>query len=99
MTTLDKNTRDIIAAVTAKLTAAHTASAPTIDLGSGQGWLLQALAECGLTDLTGVGFDTPAAPTRRVIAEIDLCRDGWAERCGVGRYRFVIATEVIEHLK
>jgi len=95
---LDQNTRAIIDAVSTYLHDTHGPKAATIDLGCGHGWLLQELTRKGFTDLTGVGYDLPPLEGVRPVAGVDLCNPGWAERCGLGRYKAAVSTEVIEHL-
>lgn len=94
---LDKNTRNIIAAVADRVTRHGDPSRSVIDLGCGHGWLLQTLQARGCKNLCGAGMQVNLGPSIPAFAGVDLCRAGWAQACG-GGYRFVIATEVIEHL-
>lgn len=95
---VDRNTRAILSFVSGYLVNRYASSAAVIDLGCGRGWLLQELSKKGFSNLTGVGYDVPDLEYARVIVGIDLCMQGWADRCGLGQYDVAIATEVIEHL-
>ena len=95
---LDRNTQEIIRAVVHAIAEKQAPGTPIIDLGCGEGWLLEALAKAGFTRLTGVGYRVNPRQDASIIDGVDLCTEGWAARCLPGTYQVAVATEVIEHL-
>lgn len=95
---MDRNTRAILDAVAAYATENQDKADAIVDLGCGEGWLLDRLAREGFHALTGIGFEVPELAGIRTVDGIDLCAPGWAGECGLETFRLAISTEVIEHL-
>lgn len=98
-TEIDPNTKAILAAVTKRiLLGVDAASVKVLDVGCGEGRLLEALHSRGVRHLAGVGWDIAVPPLALAFKKIDLSQAGWAATLEGRRYDWVASTEVIEHL-
>lgn len=96
---LDKNTRAILDAVSRKvLSFGKPAEMAVVDVGCGEGRLLERLRQGGVKQLTGIGWAARVPPDVAVLNGVDLCQSGWAERVGGHVFDWVVSTEVLEHL-
>ncbi len=96
---MDPNTKAILAAVTGRvLLNAEPESVSILDVGCGGGRLLRELNARGVRQLAGLGWDVEVPQPGLAFPEIDLSQAGWASRLENRRYKWVVATEVIEHL-
>ena len=96
---LDPNTRFILEAVTNRLLQDNDLdSTAIVDVGCGDGRLLETLANSGVKRLAGIGWEVTVPPSALAFQGIDLSQAGWAEIFAGRRYDWVVSTEVIEHL-
>lgn len=98
---LDINTRSILDAVSGHVrgrAGGEPDGHSVVDVGCGEGRLLRRFKELGFHDLSGVGYSIDVPDGVRGYARIDLSEAGWADRLQGNRFRWVISTEVIEHL-
>lgn len=72
-------------------------SAPILDLGCGNGALLQRFAGLGYHNLVGVDIKPPASTSRVVYEQVDL--DYFKLRHPPGSFDLIMAVEVIEHIE
>lgn len=96
---LDTNTRAILDAVFWRvLSASEPARVAVVDVGCGEGRLLERLRQGGVGQLAGVGWAARMPPDVAAINGVDLSQPGWAGRLDGRRFDWVVSTEVIEHL-
>jgi SAM-dependent methyltransferase len=95
----DPNAIATFAAVAAEVQQrAPDRTARIVDAGCGSGQLLQALADAGYRELTGLAYQAPDIAGIALHRGIDLSAAGWAAAIGQ-RFDVLIATDVIEHLE
>ena len=96
---MDPNTRAIHTAVTNRiLLGVDVASIKVLDVGCGEGRLLETLHSCGVRHLGGVGWDIAVPAVAVAFKKTDLSQLDWAAALEGQRYDWVVSTEVIEHL-
>lgn len=96
---LDVNTRAILDAASRRVIQGGNPSALcVVDIGCGEGRLLNRLRELGVGNLTGVGWTVAVPPGVQKVDRVNLSEAGWATRLAGRRFDWVASTEVIEHL-
>lgn len=96
---IDANTKAILETVIAQVLEPDDARAMSlVDIGCGEGRLLEALAAIGWGELAGVGWGARMPDGVTAYEDIDLSQAGWAS-CFTGKkFDWVVSTEVLEHL-
>lgn len=70
----------------------------TLDVGSGQGFLIDALLDCGVTDVRGVELEAAAQDAMSAAARIRTLTGDALTMTGLGRYDLVCCVEMAEHI-
>lgn len=96
---LDANTRAILEAVSrCILGSSDPAQMAVVDVGCGEGRLLERLQQKGVRRLAGVGWAARMPTEVSAFNGVDLSQPGWAECLDGDRFDWVVSTEVVEHL-
>lgn len=96
---LDANTRAILYAVSRRVTqGGDPFGLDVVDIGCGEGRLLDRLTELGVGHLTGIGWTVTVPPGAQKVDRVNLSEAGWAGRLAGHRFDWIVSTEVIEHL-
>ncbi len=96
---LDANTRAILESVSRRvLGSGDPAGLAVVDVGCGDGRLLDRLRENGVQHLAGVGWAATMPAEVAVFNGVDLSQAGWSGQLGGRQFDWVVSTEVMEHL-
>jgi SAM-dependent methyltransferase len=97
---LDQNSRAILEGVVRRVTFRPETiiGQSVIDVGCGEGRLLERLLQGGVQQLAGIGWAARMQTGVAIFNGVDLCQSGWAARLDGRVYDWVVSTEVLEHL-
>lgn len=96
---LDANTRAILESVSRwVLCSGDPAGLAVVDVGCGDGRLLERLRKNGVQHLAGVGWAATMPAEVAVFNGVDLSQAGWSSQLGGRQFDWVVSTEVMEHL-
>ncbi len=96
---LDANTRSILESASRRvLGSGDPAGLAVVDVGCGDGRLLDRLQKSGVRQLAGVGWSASMPAEVSAFNGVDLSQAGWSARLGGRQFDWVVSTEVMEHL-
>lgn len=80
------------------LSSGNVKQLAVVDVGCGEGRLLERLKKEGVQHLAGVGWAVKLPVEVAAFNGVDLSQAGWASRLQGRKFDWVVSTEVIEHL-